>query len=198
MKISVVESNEIKAVVEVHNSSFEGFFLTSLGDNFLFLYYDSIRRDKEGILLGIYDEGTLCGFCAAAIVSKGFNSRIVKRNLIRFIIIGLKILVLKPSSFIHLVKNFTKNNPEIIDNGEYSELLSIGIAKNKQNQGIGKKILSELENQLLKRNCTNLSLTTDFNNNEKTIEFYKSLGYKIQYEFTTYPNRKMYRLIKNL
>lgn len=198
MKITRVESNEIKAVVEVHNSSFKGFFLTSLGDNFLSLYYDCIRRDKEAILLGIYDEGKLCGFCATALISKGFNGRIIKQNLIKFLIIGLKLLVLKPTSLIHLVNNFTKSNPGIIDNGDYSELLSIGVAENRQGQGIGKKLLSELEYQLKIKKYTSLSLTTDFYNNEKTIEFYKGLGYNIQYEFTAYPERKMLRMIKKI
>ena len=198
MEISRIESNEIKAVVEVHNNSFKGFFLTSLGDNFLSLYYDCIRRDKEAILLGIFEEGKLCGFCAATIISKGFNAKVIKRNLLKFMIIGFKLLVLKPTSLTHLINNFTKSNPELIDDGEYSELLSIGVSENKQGLGIGKKLLSELENQLKKRNCKNLSLTTDFYNNEKTIQFYKSLGYKILYEFDAYPERKMLRMIKKI
>jgi hypothetical protein len=43
-----------------------------------------------------------------------------------------------------------------------------------------------------------MSLTTDFYNNIKTIEFYKGLGYNIYYDFIAYPNRKMYRMIKDL
>ena len=43
-----------------------------------------------------------------------------------------------------------------------------------------------------------ISLTTDYYNNEKTIAFYKKMGYAVLYEFVTYPNRKMYRMIKNL
>ena len=43
-----------------------------------------------------------------------------------------------------------------------------------------------------------VSLTTDYDNNNKAVGFYNSMGYKILYEFVTYPNRKMYRLIKKL
>jgi ribosomal protein S18 acetylase RimI-like enzyme len=77
-------------------------------------------------------------------------------------------------------------------------LLLIVVSVNKQDKGISKKLLLELKKEIKLKGCYKMSLTTDFYNNIKTIEFYKSLGYKIQYEFTTYPNRKMYRLIKNL
>ena len=35
-------------------------------------------------------------------------------------------------------------------------------------------------------------------NNGKAIGFYHSMGYETMYEFVTFPNRKMYRLIKTL
>lgn len=43
-----------------------------------------------------------------------------------------------------------------------------------------------------------LSLTTDKVNNESAIAFYQRNGYKVLYEFTAYPNREMYRFIKDL
>ena len=43
-----------------------------------------------------------------------------------------------------------------------------------------------------------ITLTTDYNNNERVVAFYKKSGYRIYYDFITYPNRKMYKLIKDL
>lgn len=43
-----------------------------------------------------------------------------------------------------------------------------------------------------------LSLTTDKNNNESAIAFYWRNGYKVLYEFKAYPDREMYRFIKDL
>lgn len=77
-------------------------------------------------------------------------------------------------------------------------MLLIVVSVNKQDKGISKKLLLELENELKLKNCSKLSLTTDFYNNIKTIEFYIRLGYDIYYEFIAYPNRKMYRMIKDL
>ncbi len=197
MQIKEVLKEDVSQVVEVHKISFQGFFLTDLGDHFLGLYYDCVRKDEKGILLGYYDEGKLYGFCAATTISKGFNKHLIKKNLFQFSLVGVKLLLTRIPSLIRLFKNFSKTNSTFPDNGEYAELLSIGVSNKKQGQGIGKKLLIALENEM-KAKASRLSLTTDYYNNEKTINFYNGLGYTIYYDFVAYPNRKMYRMIKEI
>jgi len=48
------------------------------------------------------------------------------------------------------------------------------------------------------RNVLNCYLPPIFTINNKVIEFYKGLGYNDYYEFIAYPNRKMYKMIKDL
>jgi len=197
--ILTAEKEEIDKVVSIHENAFTGFFLTSLGRPFLKLYYKSVSKHKDGILLGYFDENNiLCGFCAATMNSNGFNKSLVKKNLLDFFLISAHILVTKPSSLIRLINNFTKKSSGIVDNGEYAELLSIAISTSSQGGGIGKKLLLELEEKLKDGKYSNLSLTTDYYNNEKTISFYKKMGYSTLYEFISYPNRKMYRMIKKI
>jgi ribosomal protein S18 acetylase RimI-like enzyme len=198
MEIKEISKKDLPQVIEVHKISFKGFFLTELGDHFLTVYYDCVRKDERGLLIGFYDEGQLCGFCAATTFSKGFNKHLVKKNLVRFSLIGVRLVFTQIPSLVRLVKNFTKTNPDVKDEGNYAELLSIGVSGNKQGQGIGKKLLIQLESELRLKGCTSLSLTTDYNDNEKAIQFYKDLGYAVYYDFVTYPNRRMYRMIKKL
>ena len=101
-------------------------------------------------------------------------------------------------SLVRLFKNFTKTSRQVQDEGEYAELLSIGVSVNKQGQGIGKKLLVQFENEMRLKGCSSLSLTTDYHENEKAIHFYKSLGYSVYYDFIAYPDRKMYRMIKKI
>ena len=197
MEIKEVLKEDISQVVEVHKNSFQGFFLTELGDHFLALYYDCVRHDERGILLGYYDEGELFGFCAATTLSKGFNKHLIKKNLFEFSLIGVRLLLTRIPSLIRLFKNFSKTNSTFDDTGEYAELLSIGVSDKKQGQGIGKKLLNALENEM-KLKASKLSLTTDYSDNEKAINFYNGLGYTIFYDFIAYPNRKMYRMIKKI
>jgi len=198
MEIKKIIKQDIKYVVEVHKSSFKDFFLTRLGDNFLTIYYDSVRKDDNCIMLGLFVEGQMHGFCAATLLSKGFNKRLLKKNLIPFLFTSVGLLLSKPISLIRLYKNLQKNDPNLQDIGNYAEILSIGVSVDKQGQGFGKKLLIQLEDELNQRGCSRLSLTTDYFNNEKVIEFYKGLGFSIYYDFKAYPNRKMYRLIKTL
>lgn len=198
MELTIIEKTGIEEVIEVHKSSFKGFFLTTLGDDFLRLYYDCIRRDENAILIGIYDKGKLCGFCAATFMLKGFNIQLIKNNILKFLMIGLQLLFSKPMSLIHIIKNFRKNVSRFNDKSEYAELLSIGVSEDLQGRGIGKKLLLELEKVLSIHECSILSLTTDFYNNDGVIEFYKRLGYETYYDFIAYPERKMYRMIKTI
>ena len=198
MEIKAIPKNDLPYVVKVHKDSFKGFFLTELGDRFLRVYYDCVRKDERGLLLGFYHEGRLSGFCAATTLSKGFNSHLVKNNMFRFSLIGLGLVLARTQALVRLLKNFSKTDPGKGDDGEYAELLSIGVANKNQGQGIGKKLLIQLEQELRIKGCTALSLTTDYNDNGKAIQFYKGLGYEIYYDFIAYPNRKMYRMIKKL
>lgn len=199
MIIQKVEKQHIPTIVRVHNKAFKDFFLTSLGENFLKVYYNAIRENDRSILLGCFEDSVLLGFCAATTLSSGFNSYLIKKDFIEFSRIGIKLLFSKPKGLIRLFKNFTKRNSNITDNGQYAELLSIGVDPMTQGKGVGRLLLTALEKELKnQKGVKELSLTTDYYNNEKTLKFYKSLNYEVMYDFIAYPNRRMYRLIKNL
>ena len=198
MEMRKITKKHIPFVVDLHKDSFKGFFLTELGDHFLAVYYDCVRTDSNGILIGLYTGNKLCGFFAAAIVSKGFNKKLIAKNFFRFSFIAIHLLFTRMSSLIRLLKNISKKSPEIIDNGEYAELLSVGVASDEQGKGIGKQLLMQFENEAQLHDVSTLSLTTDFLHNDKVIHFYKSLGYIIFYDFIAYPDRRMYRMIKQL
>lgn len=189
-------ATDIERIVAIHNEAFKDFFLTSLGSRFLALYYRSVLNHPRGILL-VSDNGEgVIGFCAGTLFSAGFNSSLIKSNFSSYVIEGLKLLFTNPVSLWHLFKNFSKEDSNAGDNGEYAELLSIAVDPNTQGSGAGKSMLRALEEVVKKMGGKQLSLTTDFNDNEKAIGFYHSLGYKKWYDFVTYPNRRMYRLIK--
>ena len=80
----------------------------------------------------------------------------------------------------------------------FAELLSIATLENKK--GYGKILLNEFEKEVARENYDNLpvSLTTDYANNDKAVQFYRDCGYEIHEVFESYPHRKMYRFIKHL
>lgn len=198
IEVKPITIESIDSVVAIHLDAFKGFFLSELGKNFLFTYYDSVRKSDRGVLLGCFEDDILLGFCASTKLSAGFNSYLVKKNLFRFAKTGLLLLFRKPQALVHLLKNFTKSTSSLNDEGKYAELLSIAVSTSAQGKGVGKLLLSQLEIVLKEMDIKQMSLTTDYDDNDKTLKFYKSLNYEVLYDFIAYPKRKMYRLIKNL
>jgi len=198
IEVRPITNKHIDSVVTIHLDAFKGFFLTDLGEDFLYTYYDSVRKNDRGLLLGCFEDDKLLGFCASTKLSAGFNSYLVKKNLIQFIKNGFLLLFKKPLALVHISKNFTKLSSNCSDDGKYAELLSIAVSTSAQGKGIGKILLSHLELVLREMNIELLSLTTDYNDNDKTLKFYNSLDYEVLYDFIAYPERKMYRLIKKL
>lgn len=190
--------NDIETIVRVHEAAFPDFFLTKLGTTFLKLYYNSVMHHKDGVLLVCKMEGIIIGLCAGTVLSAGFNTKLIKANIFKFGIESMKILFTKPKALIHLLKNMSKEDSSAGDDGKYAELLSIAVDPKVQRSGAGKAMLLELEKVIKEKGGKRLSLTTDYEDNDKAVGFYKSLGYEPWYDFVTYPNRRMYRLIKQL
>lgn len=197
--VSKAKLNDINGIVKIHQEAFKDFFLTSLGEDFLKLYYSTFINSKDGVVYCAKKRDTVVGFSATSYVSHGFNSKLIKGNLFRYGLMALKLLFSQPKSVLRLVKNMNKesNDASINDNGEYAELYSIAVGPECQGEGVGRFLLTVTEEDVREHN-SEISLTTDYYNNDKAISFYKALGYHEFYDFVTYPNRRMYRLIKQL
>lgn len=198
MNIRKATSEDIKRIVDVHCSAFNGFFLTKLGSSFLQLYYSSYFKEPTAILLVAERGGEIMGFSSATSLSAGFNSRLVKKDILRYMLRGCVIALTKPQALVNMAKNWTHRDPNVVDNGDYAELMSIAVSPNAQGGGIGKLLIEKTEEVVKSLSANRFSLTTDYYNNDSTITFYKRCGYKVMYEFTAYPNRKMLRMIKTL
>ena len=195
-RISTVR--DVDQIVKIHQSAFADFFLTSLGTDFLKFYYSSFINNEETLCLVAVDDEEIVGFSAATMKSKGFNSRLIRSNLMAFFGWSCKMLFTSPKALVRLAKNLTKKSDTVDDKEEYAELFSIGVSPICQGKGVGSLLLSETESLVYKNGGVRLSLTTDYDNNESAIAFYQRNGYRVLYEFITYPNRKMYRFIKDL
>jgi len=198
MQNRIATIQDVDQIVKIHQEAFASFFLTSLGGDFLRFYYRSFIKNKETVCLIAVDNREIVGFSAATMNSKGFNSRLICSNIISFLGWSFKMLLTNPEALVRLVKNLTKKSDSVTDDEEYAELFSIGVSPTCQGIGVGSLLLSETETTLFKKGVQRLSLTTDYYNNEATIAFYQRNGYRVLYQFTTYPNRKMYRFIKDL
>ncbi|GAB1474505.1 GNAT family N-acetyltransferase [Bacteroidota bacterium] len=193
-RASIEDFNQISLV---HINSFKGLFLTELGVNFLNLYYKSVLRSESTISVCATDNELVIGFVVGCKQSKGYNKSLLLNNFFSFFTFTVITLFTKPKKIIRLIRNFSKiKKPS--DDGIYSEILSIAVLPNYTGQGVGDKLVIEFEKIVKEENLKKITLTTDYYNNDSVISFYKKNGYSIFYDFITYPNRRMYKLIKNL
>ena len=202
MIIRKVEKKDIPEIVRIHIAAFPGFFMTLMGKSFLKEYYYSVSKMPDGFVLGCFDEGSgnkLLGFCAEAVVSAGFNKKMICKRFIHFGIQALRLVFINPGALLHFAKNLTKGpGSKISDPAQYGELLSIAVDPAIQGKGVGKALLAAIEPLLFAQNQRENSLTTDAVDNNKAISFYKRNGYDIFYSFTAYPDRRMLRMNKRL
>jgi len=75
---------DVKDIVKIHLDAFKGFFLSSLGPAFLTFYYSCFIKSDETVTMIADEDGVIYGFSAATKVCKGFNSRLIKKNLFTF------------------------------------------------------------------------------------------------------------------
>lgn len=198
MKFRVVKLIESKSLASIHAEAFKDFFLTSLGPHFLNTYYKSCIKSDEAIAICAIDENeNIIGISVGCQLSKGFHKRLIKQNLFAFMLQGIIIFFTKPKAIIRLLNNLGKK-ADINDTGNYAELLSIAVRPAYNGLGVGKELIKKFEEEAMNKGCLEIALTTDFDNNSKVLEFYKSNGYEIYYQFVTFPNRKMYKLKKIL
>ena len=191
--------NDVDDIVLIHQLAFKDYFLTSLGEKFLKLYYSAFIKTGRGIVYCATKNDVVVGFSACSYVSRGFNTILIKKNPFRFGLEALRLLYTKPRALVRLAKNMKKESEDaaIEDTGEYAELYSIAVSPVCQGEGFGRMLLTATEENVKGYN-NQVSLTTDYYNNDKTLAFYRALGYKDYYDFVAYPDRRMWRLIKLL
>lgn len=194
MIVRLATKYDINTIVQIHMERFSNFFLTTLGTDFLRIFYRAFLK-KPAILLVLEDDEKIKGFAAGSRENRSFFKKLLKNNLLEFCLIGARILFTNPGALKRMAINAGKSEKNDLI---FAELLSIATFKNKK--GYGKILLEEFEKEIAKENINDLpvSLTTDYDENEKAVQFYKDCGYEIQEVFQSFQNRKMYRFIKKL
>jgi ribosomal protein S18 acetylase RimI-like enzyme len=198
MEIRDLNISDVTKIAEVHEKSFKDFFLTSLGKRFLETYYTASIKNNTGIGIGLFDtDGNLIGFATGTTKSANFHKTLLLENAFLFFRSLLIVSLSRPQVLVRLLKNINKKT-NLIDDKQYAELLSVAILPNLKGLGYGKVLLEEFEKKVIIKNVSKIALTTDLKDNVNVINFYNKCGYNVYYDFIAYPNRHMYKMIKNL
>ena len=191
-------ASDVERVVDVHLRSFRGFFLTSLGRRFLTLYYAGVVRSPDHIGFAFLDdESRLQGFVAGSSNPRGFYSRLLKRDGIRFAFAALGAIVRSPAMVLRVARavRHPARNPA---GDEVAGLFSIGVNPGIQGSGAGRRLVEAFVTEAAARGCRRVCLTTDRDGNDAVNEFYRGLGFAVGRRFTTPEGRRMNEYWKDL
>lgn len=189
--IQRMEKKNVSSVVEIHLASFPGFFLTFLGARFLSLYYAGICDAPEGIAyVYVDDAGSPAGFVAGTSDPRGFYSRLLRRDWIRFSLASFAAMVRKPSVVPRIARGLLhpSQNPAGKD---VAGLYSIGVLPSLQGTGAGRKLVAAFLEEARCRGCGMVFLTTDREDNDTVNAFYCKIGFRVEREYATPEGRRM-------
>ena len=188
--IRPIEFNDIDSIVKIHLATFKGFFLSFLGARFLSLYYSGIYKDSNGIGYVFVEDGKVCGFVAGTADPRGFYSKLLRRDWLRFALASVRAVLKKPSSFMRIARAVLYPSQNL--SGDHiAGLYSLGVIPEKQGAGIGQKLVLSFLYDAKKRGCKLVTLTTDRYNNDNVNLFYCKMGFKIQQQYSTSEKRHM-------
>jgi GNAT superfamily N-acetyltransferase len=187
--------NDIPKAVEIHLSSFPGFFLSILGQRFLNEFYQNYIVDPMGVgFASRNSKGEITGIVVGPFNPNGYFKRLLKRRWWAFCIASSQAILKDPSCIIRLVRAVFYRGEA--PNGPTRALLSsIAVSPNAQNEGVGKKLVLRWVEEIKNRGGIGCYLTTDAQNNNEVNIFYQHLGWKIESSYRTPEGRLMNRYI---
>jgi GNAT superfamily N-acetyltransferase len=187
----------VKSVVDVHLKSFQGFFLTFLGRDFLSELYRGIVSDPSGIAFVAVADERVIGFVAGTDHPAGFYKRLLKKRWRRFGIASLPAIIKKPHVVLRLFRALSMPKQVTAENGR-GTLMSVAVLPGEQNKGIGRLLAKAFLEEARKRGLHKVDLTTDKLNNDSVNAFYLREGFSRSCSFVTPDGREMNEYVIDL
>jgi ribosomal protein S18 acetylase RimI-like enzyme len=186
-----MELSDVNQVVNVHLSSFQGFFLTFLGPEFLSLLYTFMVSSSDGVGYVFMDEGErIVGFVCGSTEPSGFYRRFFKKQWLHIVLATLWLVVRNPSIVPRLVWRVLYP-PQPSTDPATATLMSIAVLPEHQNKGLGKVLVLEFLSEMQRRGIQRVNLTTDKEGNDAGNAFYHRLGFRLARSFVTPEGRWM-------
>ena len=188
--VSKSEINVIEKIVDIHMSTFAGFFLTFMGRGFLNQMYSSYcNHENSGLLVALEGEDPV-GFLAYSGDMSGLYKHMLKTRFIQFAWYSLGAFLRKPKAFMKIIRAFLKPGESKREEA-YVEISSIGVKPETKSKGIGSKLISILKESVDFSKYEYINLETDAENNEAANKFYLKNGFVISRSYETHEGRKM-------
>jgi ribosomal protein S18 acetylase RimI-like enzyme len=196
LTIRQAERQDLDQIVEVHMSSFPGFFLTFLGLRFLRILYQEIQSHPRGILHVAIIDSRVVGFVAGVTEQSGFYRSLMLRRKWDFAFASAKAVLRKPNIVPRLFRALRKPNASKVSIPAC--LMSIAVDPNSASVGVGTALIQSFSNEMRCRSISSFCLTTDRDGNDNVNRFYRSRDFKLTQTFCTSEGRWMNEYVREI
>ena len=189
---------DLNSVIKIHQQAFQGFFLEQMGTSFLKAYY-SVVLAYSGSVAHVYvgKDGCVQGFAVGFVSPTAFYAKL-KTSKFQFILPIFLGVIRNPKLVVKIFENIKRvsdlesvNNQTFVDS-DTAELSSIAVGS--AGGGIGSLLIVAFIKDVCLRGVANITLTTDYENNELVNNFYIKHGFK-RNSVEVRKGRKLWRYI---
>lgn len=199
MKIEQAALRDIDDIVNLHAEAFPGFFLTSLGCNFLNELYRGFLSHPSGICLVARQSGMLAGFVAGTSQPDIFFRNLRRRRGVFFLAKAIPAVLINPVPVIRKLIYAVRYRGEAPVAASSGALLSsIGVSVSAKGTGVSGELIRAFEAEAMRHGSPSVYLTTDASGNERVNAFYRKHRYQVLDRFKQNGTREMFRYEKIL
>lgn len=192
-----MSKTDLNEVVQLHIKTFPDFFLTSLGNGFLYELYRDFLHDDFSICKIAEKNGRIKGFVVGSLQPNILFRKMLFYKGYLFLFYAFKALIKNPifvfKKLLYAIK-YRGDQPSKIINAAL--LISIGVASDSYSKGIGSVLVKEFCKEVFSKGAKAIYLTTDKFNNDHVNSFYIKNGFQLESEIIKTNGRIMNRYIK--
>jgi ribosomal protein S18 acetylase RimI-like enzyme len=190
--------DDVTAAAEIHLRSFPGFFLSFLGPSFLKEFYRNMVDSPFGVAIVVCCQNEVAGLACGSYKISAFYRDFIKTRWLNLSLAALPSVVKKPSTAVRLMRAIITRPGFDKDISIPGELSSIAVDPEWEGRGLGRALLTAFLQRMKSSGCTEMTLDTDRDNNERVNAFYLRNGFTLAGTDRTPEGRWMNRYIIKL
>src|SRR3990167_510789 len=159
--IRKAEIHDLSQIVDVHLASFEGFFLSSLGPDFLKQFYKDFLLDENGCCIVCDEDGRTVGFAVGVMNPAQYFRHTFRKRLIPLALGTFKSILKDPTIIIKLINRAITYPDKSPKKNTVALLSSIAVLPEYHNKKIGEKLVKEFIREAKYKGAEEVTLTTD-------------------------------------
>lgn len=165
------DKSDIKQISQIHSTTLKNSLFSSLGEQFLYSFYSSLRRKKNVITFVAEENNKIVGFASGAMNLSSLISEVISQVWKNILIASFKNPLIVPKLF------QTFFYPGFRNSTKTAEIFSLAVIPDYQGRGVGKNLVKRLAAEFKKKGYKSFFISVRSSIVEAN-NFYRKIGLK--------------------